>query len=380
VLSIGWRNLKRDRLRLCVAVLGVIFAVVLVTVELGMLLGLVRNASMLIDDSRADLWVSTVDVKTFDFANPVEQRKRYLIEGVAGVERVEEFNASFSSWKLPSGGNMNVQVIGFDVRGQLAPPLELSAGRIEDLHNRDAVIVDESELSKLGHPKIGDLVEIIGQRAEVVGYTRGMRSFTTAPFIFTSLRRGEQYGYLTSIGWQSRRPAVYFLVKVGAGYDVETVRRSIEAHVSNVEAHTRAGFSMRTRKYWLLETGVGLGFLGASILGLLVGGVILSQSLYAMTLEKLPEYGVLRAIGASMRDLGRVVVEQALICGVLGLAIGIVISAGLQAAANSAGTAVLLPWQLVGAVAFVTTVMCMLAALASIHRLRRLEPAMVFRT
>ncbi len=46
----------------------------------------------MIDQSKAYLWVSTVDVKTFDFATPFDQRKRYRIEAVLGVERVKEFN------------------------------------------------------------------------------------------------------------------------------------------------------------------------------------------------------------------------------------------------------------------------------------------------
>src|SRR5437764_15269557 len=128
MISIGLRNLKHDRTRFLIAVFGVIFAVVLVTVEIGMLLGLVSNASLLIDESRADLWVSTVDVKTFDFATPFDQRKRYRIEAVPGVERVEEFNVSYSVWKLPTGGNANCQVIGLDDRGQLAAPLNLVEG------------------------------------------------------------------------------------------------------------------------------------------------------------------------------------------------------------------------------------------------------------
>src|SRR5579862_2262405 len=197
MMSIGWRNLKRDPWRCAIAVLGIVFAVVLVTVEVGMLLGLVRNASLLIDESKADLWVSTVDVKTFDFATPFDQRKRYRIEAIPGVERVEEYNVSYSVWKLPGGGNANCQVIALDERGSLAAPLNLTEGSIEALHNQDAVIIDEGERKKLGDPQIGDTVEILQRRAKVVGFTRGMRSFTTTPYVFTSLRRGQNYGWLT---------------------------------------------------------------------------------------------------------------------------------------------------------------------------------------
>jgi putative ABC transport system permease protein len=376
MISIGWRNLRHDPTRGAIAVLGVLFAVVLVTVEVGMLLGLVRNASLLIDQSTADLWVSTVDVKTFDFATAIDQRKRYRVEAVPGVERVEEYNVSYSIWKLPGGGNANVQVIAMNDRGTLAAPVNLVAGSLDGLHNQDAVIIDEGERAKLGNPKLGDTIEILQRRAKIVGFTRDMRSFTTTPYVFTTLRRGEMYGDFL----RSSRISIYFLVKVKPGYDRETVRAAITSAIPGVDVHTREGFSWRTRSYWLVETGMGLGFLAAALLGLLVGGVIVSQTLYAMTMEKLPEYGVLKALGATMREIARIVLEQSLICGAAGLILGLLIARAIGMAAGAAGTSVELPLALIVTVVVLTIALCAGAALVSIIRLRRVEPAMVFRT
>ncbi|MCW8132133.1 MAG: ABC transporter permease [Planctomycetota bacterium] len=377
--GIGWKNLKRDKTRMLVAVLGVVFAVVLVTTEVGMLLGLVRNASLLIDRSRADIWVSTVDVKTFDFATPFAQRKKYLIQSVPGVERVEEFNVSYSIWKLPTGGNANIQVVAFDPWGELAAPLSMTEGSLDDLHNQDAIIIDDGERAKLGNPAVGSYVEVMQHRAKVVGFTHDMRSFTTTPYVFTTLSRSETYGWLTN-GNSGPSNSIYFLVKVAPGANVDEVRRAIQGSVPDVEAHSRESFSWRTRSYWLFETGMGLGFLAAAFLGLMVGGVIVSQTLYAMTIERLPEFGVLKAMGASMFDLARIVLEQGLICGLVGLVLGLAISLGIGQAAASAGTTVLIPQPLVLAVAALTFLLCSAAALVSIVRLRKIEPAMVFRT
>lgn len=381
MISIGWRNLKRDRVRMLVAVLGVVFAVVLVTMEVGMLLGLVQNASLLIDRSRADIWVSTVDVKTFDFATPMAQRKKYLVESVPGVAKVEEYNVSYSVWKLPTGGNTNCQVVSFDPSGELHAPLDLCAGGLDGIRNQDAVIVDAGERRKLGGVTMGDSVEVMLRRAKIAGFTKDMRSFTTTPYVFTALSRSDTYGWLTAGPTaSSQRSSIYFLVRVADGHTVDEVRRAIEAAVPDVEAHSRESFSLRTRRYWLLETGMGLGFLVAALLGLLVGGVIVSQTLYAMTVEKLPEFGVLKAMGATMKELGRVVLEQGLVCGAFGLLLGLGISAVLAAMASSAGTTVLLPWPLVIGVAVLTFGLSIAASLVSIARLRGVEPATVFRT
>ncbi len=382
MLSIGWRNLRKEKKRMALAVFGVVFAVVLLTVEIGMLLGLVRNASLLIDQSRADIWVSTLDVKTFDFATPLSGRKKYLIRSLPGVEKVEEYNVSYSIWKLPSGGNANVQVVGLDHRGELFAPLNMVEGRLEDLHNRDSVIIDRGEQQKLGGIKLGETVEIMNRKATVVGFTENTRSFTTTPFIFTSLRRGQNYGWLTYDGGAAAdagKNAVYFLVKVAEGYDVEAVRAAIQREVPQVEAHTREAFSWRTQHYWLFETGVGMGFLGSAFMGLLVGMVIVSQTLYAITIEKMPEFGVLKALGASMGDLSRVVLEQGLICGVVGFVVGTLASVVASIILTQAGTAISVPPLMVAGVAVLTMLLCGCASMLSILRLRSLEPAMVFR-
>lgn len=376
MISIGWRNLKCDPMRAGVAIFGVVLAVTLVTVEVGMMLGLVRNASQLIDDSGADLWISKVDVKTFDFGTPFDQRKGERIKAIPGVASVEEFNVSFSIWRLPTGGNTNCEIVAIDEHGTLAPKLNLVSGSIEALHNQDAIIIDEGDRAKLGYPNLGESIEIVDRRAKIVGFTRNMRSFTTTPYVFTSLRRGDRYGYLTAGGQKS----IYLLVKVAPGASIEGVRATIGAAIPGVEVHTRSSFSWRTRCYWLIETGVGLGFLVAACLGLLVGCVIVSQMLYAMTLDKLPEFGVLKAMGASMQDLSRVVLEQGLICGGVGLVIGLLFSWGAALSAQAAGTAVELTPVLIGSVVLMTVGLSCSAALFSIQRLRRIEPGMVFRT
>ena len=374
MIHVGWYNLRRDPLRAIVAIVGVTFSVVLITLETGLLSGLMSNASMLIDTSRADLWVSAPSIKTFDFATPFQTRARFRIAGVPGVEKVEEFGVSFSAWKLPCGANAHVEVVGINVRGDLAPRLNVVEGSLDVLHNLEAVFVDEGDLAKLGHPKIGDIVEIYNRRARVVGFTRGMKSFTTAPYIFTSHRTFPSYSLLGAEG----RP-IYLLIKLKPGADPQQVKAAIMSEVTGVDVYTPAELSWKTRRYWLVETGMGVGFFAAALLGLLVGGVIVSQSLYAMTVEKLPEFGVMRAMGASTRELASIVLEQGLLCGVGGLLLGLIISCTLASLATSAGTTIEVRPPLIVLIVVLTLLLCSAASVVSILRLRKVDPATIFR-
>jgi putative ABC transport system permease protein len=375
MMHIGWKHLRRDPLRAGVAVTGIVFSVILITLETGLLSGLMRNASLLIDSSRADLWITAQDVPTIDFSTPLESRQKFRIEATPGIEKVEEFSCSYSVWKLANGTNANVQITGLDLRGTLGPTVQVVEGNADDLLLRDTIMIDQSDRERLGNPGIGDTVEIYNHRARIVGFTRHMKTFTTIPYVFTNQHSFHSYSFLGGF----EKP-ISLLIKIAPGFSADEVKKSIMANVPGVEAYSSEEFSWRTRRYWLIETGMGIGFLGAALLGLLVGGVIVSQTLYAMTLEKLPEYAVLKAMGASMSEVALVVLEQGLVCGVVGVSCGLGVSVLLVHVALHAGTIIEISLPLIFMVTLVTMILCIGAALVSVVRLYRVEPAMVFRS
>ena len=88
-------------------------------------------------------------------------------------------------------------IIGVEPTATMGRPWNLVSGRVEDLEQPDAIIVDELYLKKLGVQGVGDTVEIRGHRARVVGLTHGIRTFTTAPTVFTSFKNAVDFMLLT---------------------------------------------------------------------------------------------------------------------------------------------------------------------------------------
>jgi putative ABC transport system permease protein len=126
---------------------------------------------------------------------------------------------------------------------------------------------------------------------------------------------------------------------------------------------------------------MGVGFLGAALLGLLVGGAIVSQTLFAITIEKIPEYALLKAIGASMSELAYVVLEQAMACGVAGILLGLIISLLLvQLGPRGFSSMIQISAPLILLVAGIVAALCAAASIAPIARLRRVEPVRVFQS
>jgi putative ABC transport system permease protein len=367
------RNLFHDKIRLAVTLTGITFAVVLVVVELGLFLGFSTTTSGLIDHSRADLWIASKRIPYIEQGAPFSERKLYQVRATPGVAAAEKYIARFGNWKRPDGGHESVQVVGFNLDQEMGGPWNLVAGSVADLKRPDAILVDDLYWKKLGITQVGQMFEINGHRARVVGTTHGIRSFTTSPYIFTSFKNAQDFANLT----QSQ--TMFVLVRVAPGANVSTVQRELQSRLRDVDVLTTKQFSSMTRVYWMFTTGAGVAVLLAALLGLVVGVVVVTQTIYATTMDHLREYGTLKAIGAPNSYVYRVILQQAGMSAVLGYAMGIAVSLFVVHAAQQGGAAILLPWQMAVAIFGLTLVMCGIAAVVSINKVTHLDPAMVFR-
>src|SRR5215469_3765025 len=306
------RNLFHDRVRFAVTLTGIVFALVLISIQFGLFLGFMTTTSNNIDRSKADLWIVFHGVGYFDTGRMFSERKFYEVLSVPGVEQAEKYIQNFAYWKKPDGGVENVQVIGFHPGSGLGEPWNVVEGRVLDVKLEDGVIVDELYKEKLGVSKIGDRVEIGDHRARVVGFTRGIRSFTTSPFVYTSFKNALNYNALNYTRPEAREDQLaYILVTVAPGVRSREVLESLRARLTDVDIYTREEFSRRTRFYWMFTTGAGLAVLTAALMGLVVGVAVVAQTIYAATMDHIREYGTLKAMGATNGYLYRVLIEQA---------------------------------------------------------------------
>lgn len=367
------RNLFYDKMRLAVTVTGIVFAVVLIVVELGLFVGFTETTSSLVDHSGADLWVTSEHVPYVELGVPFSERKLYQVRAVPGVQEAQKLIVRWTDWKRADGRQESVQIVGINPDSTMLRPWNLVQGNVEDLKRPDAVIMDEIYKQKLGVDHVGELFEIRGHRARVMGFTRGIRSFTTSPYVFTTFKKAEDYATIPD------DQTIFILVKVASGADVTQVRQGILDQVKDVEVFTSRQFSRMTQIYWMFTTGAGVAVLLAAALGLVVGFVVVAQTIYATTVDHLKEFGTLKAMGAPNRYVYRVIITQAAISAVIGYVLGMIVSGFVVRASQSGGAAILLPWPMAIGMFFLTLVMCVSAGLVSINKVTRLDPAMVFK-
>lgn len=369
------RNLFHDKVRFAVTLTGIVFAMVLIIIQFGLFLGFTTTTSNNIDHSGADLWVVFHGVAYFDTGRNFSERKFYQVLSTPGVAQAEKYMQSFGRWKRPDGRVENIQVIGFHPGSGLGEPWNLVQGSLADLKQEDSVIVDDLYREKLGVQKIGDRVEIGDHRARVAGFTHGIRSFTTSPFVYATFKSSLDY---TNPASEEDRTA-YVLVKAAPGISAEELKQRLRARLTDVDVYTTAEFSRKTRFYWMFTTGAGLAVLTAALMGLVVGVAVVAQTIYAATVDHIREYGTLKAMGATNGYLYRVLVEQAVWSAVLGYGLAMIIAHFLVKSSESGGAVILMPLSMQVGMLLLAIVMCIAAALVSINKVTRIDPAMVFR-
>jgi putative ABC transport system permease protein len=373
VASIARRNLFHDRIRLAVTLTGIVFSVVLATIQLGLFLGFQRATSDVIDRSGADLWVVSRGATHLESSVAFTEQQFFRAKSVSGVDAVQKHIVQFGQWKRPDGAQESVMLIGFDTAGRMGRPWNVVAGRVADLELADTVTVDELYKDKLGITHLGQEVEIGGYRARVVAFTRGIRTFTTAPPVFTSFKNAQNYFGLR------QDQTTYLLAALQPGADPASARQAIAARLGEVDVHTTEQWSRTQRNYWMFGTGAGITVLIAAALGLLVGVVVVAQTIYAATVDHIREFGTLKAMGATNGYIYGVILRQALTSGLLGYVVGIGIALAVSYGSLQGSPAILVPPALVAALFALTMTMCAAASMVSINKVTRLDPAMVFR-
>lgn len=370
--KLAYRNLFHDKLSLTVTLVGIVFSVVLVAVQCGLFLGAQRSIARVIDQTKADIWIVPLGTKSFDDPSVLDGREKYAALALPEVENVEKLNIGFSRWRKPEGGSTTVLLVGSDWTTGGLRPWNIIEGSVDEVVAPKGVAVDKSYFKDLGIKKIGDLAEINGQTIQVRAVTRGVRSFTTLPFVFTTLARSQQM-----LGVNTKEGA-YSLVRLKDDADIDSVKDTISARFKDAEVLTTAEFRERSINYWMFQTGAGAGLIAGAILGVIVGVVIVAQTLYASTKDHLNEFATLRALGASSGYIIQVILLQALVSALIGYLLGIMLALGVVHAADGTTLNVVMTPQLAVMLFALTIGMCTLAAISAIFKVTRIDPASVF--
>lgn len=372
---IALRMLTGDKGKYLALVVGLSFAVLLISQQAAIFLGLItRSTGVLQNTAQPDLWIADPHIQFISDVRPLADRELERVRSVPGIAWAEPFFSARALVELPTGAYKTAQLVGIPRSTMVGQPPEILQGNLGDLRAPDAVIVDESSRPKLGNVGIGDTLRLNDKRAVVVGICRVRLSFDSNAAIYTTFDNIQNFVPL------GRERISYILAKVKDDADILRVQADINA-LGEVQAFTQAEITARSVNFILRETGIGINFGITVLLGFVVGLAVVAAIFYQFTLENLRHFAVLKAMGARTRVLVRMVLLQAFAVGLIGYGIGVGAAGAFSLLGRKPGSelAVLFPWQLLVGAFGATLVCIMLGSLLSLRKVIALEPGIVFK-
>jgi len=374
MVDLALKTLLHDRTRFAITVAGVAFAVLLVLFQVGLFLGLLDNASVTIEHIDADLWVTSKNTPNVDFSHAFPESRVERVRSIPGIERADNLIVSFLNIDLPSGAQEGIIAYALEDFSRWGIPWGRWEGELSDLRRGDYLFLDESATKRFGPFEVGEYREVNRERLRIIGRTREAKSFTTTPMAFMDFRLAQRLN-----GQTLRGNTTYILVKLAPGADANAVTDEIRRRLPYNDVHTRAAWASKSRSYWVTNTGLGFNLFITVFLGCLVGIVVVAQTLYTSTMEHLKEFGTVKAIGGTNRDIYTILTRQAGVSALIGYVLGAIPALLIRPVVAGAGLKLILQPSFMAAVLVGTLVFCVAASLLSFTKVARIDPGLVFR-
>ncbi len=371
--GIGIKMMFHDRLKLVGTLFGVVFAVVLGNFQMGTFLALLNKNRMFVEAARTvDIWVTPPGTQQFQGGTPLTDSQLNRARATPGVAWAEPLVLQNAQLKLPNGGTEAISLVGTRAPAYVGGPWNLVRGETRALDQPDAVIFEDSEREKFGGLNLGSVREVSGHKVQAVGFTWGLLPFAPAyAFAEQSLAR--------EILKQPADKHTFLMVGVVKGADPIEVRTRLQAVLGDTRVMTRDEFMHVILVYLITGTQIGLSFGLSTFMGLLVGLITVALSMFSSVVDNMRQFGTLKAIGSTNGDLARLLLVQAVIYGVVGSLMGLGMVAAMVQGMRNPQLTPILPLPAFGVTALLMVGVCIAASILALIRLRKLEPAMVFR-
>jgi putative ABC transport system permease protein len=350
------KMLFADRAKYIMLLCGLTFASLLMCQQSAVFCGIMLWTNGNLKNMRAPIWVVDPKVAQVNEVKSMRDTDVSRVRSITGVGWAVPLFSSVQQSKLPDGTFKSIQLVGIDSATMIGRPSKMIAGHLEELRLPNTVVIDDLGIERLSVGRarpltLGDTFEINDKEARIVGICVTEKSFFGYPYVFTTYDQALQFAP------KQRRMLSFILASPAQGWSVADTARQIEKESGFVASHGQTGFKAFTEEEF---------FSG--------------QTFYTFVLENLRHIGALKAMGASNGLLTRMVVLQAFTVGFIGYGIGVGLTVLFGVAVLKKGMPPFaLPYQIPLYTLVAILFICLFAAILGVLKIRRLEPAIVFR-
>jgi putative ABC transport system permease protein len=375
MLKIAWKFIRFDKAKSIGVIVGILISTFLIGQQFGTFLFLSGLMGALATDVKADIWV--VDSKTNDVnqLGRLDVRNLRAVQGINGVKEAFPLMIAAASCNFKNGTSGAITLVGVNSSHLYAvlDPAKIIAGNTGDLQLDGAVSAEYFEKKNLGgNIDLGTDLEINGKRAFFALQTKDFRGFGSS-FCVTTIERARYYSN------QSVNNISAVLVNLESGQNVDEVVADINTNIYGVRAWPSKKLAKSSVMKILMSSGIALSTGTLIIFALIAGFFIIGLTMYSSALDRLKDYGTLKAIGAGNKYISRLILTLALLFSIVGFLIGLLLLEGFRIGVEKSG--LIFSFSPIMLLAMFATIglISLGGASFALSRIRSVEPATVFR-
>lgn len=367
MIKLAALNLFRNKRRLLTGVGGVALAVAVILLIEGFAVGMFLQTTAYVEKNGAEIYLGQKGVESLQ--SVVSLLPRAVESDIAATEGVREVTSIYALPIILEVGERKtpVTLYGFRPGSGMGGPWKLAEGRM--LAGDDEVILDRV-LAEQNGLEVGERVRILGKEFLLAGLSAETNAYMNASVFLTQAAVAERLG--------ARDLVSFFLIKAENADQIDALKDRLAERFPDLTVLTRPEMADNTSSQFEEVLGRPLNvILGVAFL---VGLMVVGLTTHMVVLEKLREYGVLKAVGAGNRHLYAIVLVESLYWTALGYGAGVLLS---QTAAR-----LIMQWSPQFFIAFgsaslskaaaMTAVMSLVTTISPIRRVGKLDPARVF--
>jgi len=326
---------------------------------------------MFVENAGADIWIAPPGTRLFQPGQSLPESTVQLARGTPGVSQAEPLLIVGGQLRKPAGGAEPITIVGVRLPARLGGPWNVIAGSSDSIAAADTMVFEDSLREKYGGLNLWSEREVNGHRVRVGGFTWGLQPFGPA-YAFAEIDLARKLGKVAA------DQVSFVLVRLERGASPEQVASTLRRQLAGATVLTSAEYRSSIQSTLLREQ-LGISFGTSTSFGLLIGFVIVALSMFSSVIDNQRELGTLKALGWTNGDLARMLLVQSVVYAAAGSLAGLGLVTFIAEKIRTPELAVIIPGQLIAMVPVVMAAVCVLASTLALQRLRKLDPAVVFK-
>lgn len=375
--KLAWKFIKYDRAKSIGIITAIVISIFLIGQQVGLLLylmGLMGNLAGNSQASAKDIWVIESQTVNTTTLNKIDQRYTQQLQSIPGVDQAFEVVIGNGEARFLDGKTASVTLIGSDAPYfVMGPKVEkILEGSINELNYPEAVSVEFFNAKSWNTDLyLNKPIEINGKSALVKVITKNAQAFG-GNYAYTTVKNARFYGNIPSY------QVSMVVLRLNDENQKEAVINQINQLYPNLKAWDVKQLQNATVKDILISSNMGMSFGTLVVFAMISGFFIIGLTLYSSALDRVKDYGTLKAIGANNYYVNKLLIVQAFLYAIIGFSIALVLLIGFAQGVKNSGLNIDFSPQFIGFLIGITLFISIGGSLFAVRKISKVEPASVF--